>query len=133
VRYLVVVWLVCLSVASSLVGWSASNAALVTTLFVSVCVLGAVWGYLVARRGRSRWALFVVPIGAAVLATVLTSIVVLSDQDSGLDSFYPVFLIPVYAIVLGVPVWVGGSVGGVWRFFANRQHRSTDEKRAHPA
>jgi hypothetical protein len=124
-RYLVVAWLVILSAGSWLSGRSTSNDALLTTLFVCVCVLSVVWGCLVARRGRSRWALFAVPVGAALLATVLTSAAVLSDQDSGLDSFYPVFLIPVYAIVLGVPVWVGGSIGGIWRFVANRRDQST--------
>lgn len=124
-RYLVVAWLVILSAGSWLSGRSTSNDALLTTLFVCVCVLSVVWGCLVARRGRSRWALFAVPVGATLLATVLTSAAVLSDQDSGLDSFYPVFLIPVYAIVLGVPVWVGGSIGGIWRFVANRRDQST--------
>ena len=131
-RYLVVAWLVCVSAGSWLAGRSASNDVLLTTLFVCACVLGAVWACLVARRGRSRWALFAVPVGAALLATVLTSVAVYSDEDSGLDSFYPVVLIPVYAIVLGVPVWVGGSIGGVWRFVANRLNRSTDARRAHP-
>lgn len=130
---LVVAWLVFLSAASWLAGRPTSNEALVTTLFVCVCVLSVVWGCLVARRGRSRWALFAVPVGAALLATVITSVAVLSDQDSGLDSFYPVFLIPVYAIVLGVPVWLGGSIGGVWRVVANRRDRSTGARPAPPA
>lgn len=133
VRYLVVAWLVFLSAGSWLAGRPTSNEALLTTLFVGVSVLSVVWACLVARRGRSRWALFAVPVGAALLATVLTSVAVLSDQDNGLDSFYPVFLIPVYAIVLGVPVWVGGSIGGVWRFVASRRDRSTGARPAHPA
>ena len=132
VRYLVVVWLVCLSVGSWLSGRSAYDEALVTTLFVSVCVLGAVWAYLVARRGRSRWALFGLPAGAAVMATVLTSQAVLSDEGNDLDSFYPVFFIPVYVIVLGVPVWVGGAIGGVSRFVAHLRDRSTDARPARP-
>ena len=71
--------------------------------------------------------------GAALLATVLTSKAVLSDPNSGLDSFYPMFLVPFYAIGLGAPVWVGGSIGGVWRFVANRRHLSPTVPRAHPA
>ena len=67
------------------------------------------------------------------MATVITSVAVLSDPDSGLDSFYPVFLIPVYAIVLGVPVWVGGSIGGVWRVVANRRDQGTGARPAPPA
>ena len=133
VRYLVAAWLVFLSAGSWLAGRPTSNEALVTTLFLCVCVLGAVWACLAARRGRSRWALFAVPVGATLLATAYTSVAVLSDQDSDLDSFYPVVLIPVYAIVLGVPVWFGGSIGGIWRFVANRRDRSTDARRAHPA
>lgn len=135
--YLLVVWLACLSVASWLAGRSAPDNALETTMFVvmsvSMSVLGAVWACLVARRGRSRWALFAAPVGAALLATVLTSVAVFSDPDSGFDSFYPAFLIPVYAIVLGVPVWVGGSIGGVWRFVDNRRQLSTDARRTHAA
>ena len=133
VRYLVVAWLVCLSAGAWLAGRPTSNEVLVTTLFLCVFVLGVVWACLVTRRGRSRWALFAVPVGATLLATALTSVAVLSDQDGDLDSSYPLFLIPVYAIVLGVPVWLGGTIGGIWRFVANRREQSTDAPRGHPA
>ena len=132
-RYLVSVWLACLSVDSWLFGESTPNEALAVTLSVAVAVLGAVWAFLVARRGRSRAALFALPAGASVLATVLTSIAVYSDPDNGLDSFYPVFFIPFYLVILGVPVWLGGSIGGIWRLVANRRDRSTDEPRAQPS
>lgn len=115
IRYLVVFWLLCLSADAWLVGRSTvvdPSAPLVVTLSGSVCVLGSVWGCLVVKKGRPLATLIAVPVAAALVATTLTSVAVTSDPDNGPDSFYPLVLIPFYAIALGVPLWSAAASEG---------------------